>query len=314
MVTIYDVAKRVGCAPSTISKYITKHGYVSQQLGQRIALAIQELDYHYNGMARSLSTNTNNRIGIMVPFLNHPYFQGLVSAISEAATAVNKEVIIFPTKYDINREKHYLAELEHQLISGLIITSHALPYQEIAQYKRFGEIVFCETLADESVKSVNINRYSAFIDLFKTLKKNVKSNIGFLLIRPAKQSITTRDTLKAYQEVFHSPIPSNSIQYHCCTAPDGQKAVAKIIKKNPQLQVLLTEGDASAAGAFKYLQKIKHDHIMIIGQGNRLPSQLLNFSSIDQHITQIGQKAVALVLDHSARKKEDVSFNIIWRK
>lgn len=54
MTTIYDIAKKVGCAPSTVSKYITKHGYVSQAMGQKIASAMRELNYHYNGVARWL--------------------------------------------------------------------------------------------------------------------------------------------------------------------------------------------------------------------------------------------------------------------
>lgn len=90
MTTIYDVAKAVGCAPSTVSKYITKNGYVSQQMADKISAAMVKLDYHYNGIARSLSTSTNNRIGIMVPFLDHPYFQSLINAISTAAATARQ--------------------------------------------------------------------------------------------------------------------------------------------------------------------------------------------------------------------------------
>ncbi|WP_367329322.1 LacI family DNA-binding transcriptional regulator [Limosilactobacillus sp.] len=72
MTTIYDIAKLVGCAPSTVSKYITKHGYVSQALGEKIAAAMRDLDYHYNGIARILSTNSSNRIGVMVPLPRPP--------------------------------------------------------------------------------------------------------------------------------------------------------------------------------------------------------------------------------------------------
>lgn len=130
MTTIYDIAKRVGCAPSTVSKYITKHGYVSDQLGKRIATAMAELDYHYNGIARALSTNSNNRIGVMVPFLDHPYFQGLVNAICSAAATADKEVTIFTTEYAPAKEEKCLADLEHRMIDSLIVTSHALPAQQ----------------------------------------------------------------------------------------------------------------------------------------------------------------------------------------
>ena len=44
MTTIYDVAKEVGCAPSTVSKYITKHGNVSKKMAAKIDRAMVKLD------------------------------------------------------------------------------------------------------------------------------------------------------------------------------------------------------------------------------------------------------------------------------
>lgn len=207
MTTIYDIAKKVGCAPSTVSKYITKHGYVSQAMGQKIASAMRELNYHYNGVARALSTSTNNRIGVMVPFLDHPYFQGLVAAIACAASDVNKTITIFPTAYSVDSERQYIAELEHRLIDGLIITSHALSYQEIIKADTDRPIVFCETIADPAVRSVNVDRYTTFIKLFQTLKEQGYERIGCLFIRQPQRSITTRETLSAYQQVFGKSIP-----------------------------------------------------------------------------------------------------------
>lgn len=162
MTTIYDIAKKVGCAPSSVSKYITKHGYVSQALGEKIAQAMVDLDYHYNGLARNLSNGTNNRIGVMVPFLSHPYFQQLITAVSMAATQSGKEVVIMPTVYDPAKEKRYLEELEHNLVGSLIITSHALPTATCAAYRKFGPIVFCKDANDAPGSCIITNREQVY--------------------------------------------------------------------------------------------------------------------------------------------------------
>lgn len=181
MKTIYDVAKEVGCAPSTVSKYITKNGYVSRQMGLKIQAAMVKLDYHYNGVARILSTKQNNRIGIIVPFLDHPYFQRLVNAISMAAAQAGKEVVILPTNYQQGREINYLQELAHNLFDSLIITSHSLSNKEIAKYGKFGRIVFCEQTDINNASYVTNNRQQTYQRMFKKLTKWNLHKIGFYL-------------------------------------------------------------------------------------------------------------------------------------
>lgn len=312
MTTIYDIAKKVGCAPSTVSKYITKHGYVSRALGERIATAMREMDYHYNGLARALSTSTCNRVGVIVPFLDHPYFQGLVNAISEALAKAGKEVVIFPTRYSIANEHRALDELTHHLVEGLIVTSHALPRQEICQYQAAGPIVFCETVTGSATKAVNIDRSSAMRDLFQTLKQQQLTRIGFLFIRHPEHSVTTTEILAAYQQVFNCWPDPTLLNYHCRSFADGQKATKQLLTARPAVQALLTESDITAAGAQQVIKQ-QAKPVIIIGQGNHLLSSLLHFSSIDQHLSEIGQQAVDLVLNRATDPEKEIKFNFIWR-
>jgi DNA-binding LacI/PurR family transcriptional regulator len=310
LATIYDVAKAVGCAPSTVSKYLTKNGYVSAQLGERIAKAMQELDYHYNGMAVNLSKNINDRIGVLVPLLDHPYFQELTSAISIAAAKQGKEVVLMPTNYQTAREQRFLDELEHRLVGSLIVTSHQLPYQKISQYQRFGSLVFCEDLADDDLKTVRTNRLAVFKQLFERLKKEGDRKIGFLMIRPADQSRSTREAFQAYRAVFGRQPNSDYVRYSCRTLADGRRRMHELLPVN--LDAVLTEGDATAAGAFQELRRAGQQTV-VIGQGNQLPSQLLGFTSIDQCFRQMGQAAVDLALHKQDQISREIKFKIIWR-
>lgn len=313
MTTIYDIAKKVGCAPSSVSKYITKHGYVSQALGEKIAQAMVDLDYHYNGLARNLSNGTNNRIGVMVPFLSHPYFQQLITAISMAATQSGKEVVIMPTVYDPAKEKRYLEELEHNLVGSLIITSHALPTATCAAYRKFGPIVFCKDANDAPGSCIVTNREQVYRDVFTKLQRLGKTHIGLLFIRTAKESRTTAETLSAYRHIFKTEPPKELVRYAGHTFEDGAAAMEAFYSADSNIQAVLTESDVSAAGAFKNAQAHKLP-VIVIGQGNQLISRLLGFSSIDQHLAEIGEKAVNLVLDDDPRESNLlVNFDVHWR-
>ncbi|MRN06512.1 LacI family DNA-binding transcriptional regulator [Lactobacillus sp. 0.1XD8-4] len=310
MSTIYDVAKEAGCAPSSVSKFITKHGYVSNKLGNKITAAMAKLDYHYNGLARNLSTKTNNRIGVIVPFLDHPYFQGLVNAIILEASKISKEVVILPTAYNANREQQYLQELEHNMVSSLIITSHSLPYAKIYPYQRFGKIVFCENSNHQQTRCVFNNRKEIFEKLFTTLKQKEITNFGFMFIRNPQDSKTTKETFEAFKKIFnHYPQPERII-YNCRTAEDGKNGYLKLKRTIPNLQIVLSESDISAAGAY---QARGNSDTLIIGQGNQLVSKLLRFTSIDQHLDETGILALKLATEATSTMKEKVNFDIIWR-
>ncbi|MEE6647343.1 hypothetical protein PS395_05705 [Limosilactobacillus pontis] len=58
----------------------------------------------------------------------------------------------------------------------------------------------------------------------------------------------------------------------------------ELLATTPNLQVILTESDISAAGA----RQVAGPKVVVIGQGNQLLSQLLGFPSIDQHLDTIG--------------------------
>lgn len=52
MVSIRDIAKQSGYSISTVSRYINKSGYVSQEAAETISAIIKELDYSPSQIAR----------------------------------------------------------------------------------------------------------------------------------------------------------------------------------------------------------------------------------------------------------------------
>ncbi len=75
MSTIRQVAEKAGVSTSTVSRYISQNGYVSQKASQKIEQAIRELHYVPNFLAQSLKTKKKSTCWITTsryfkPFLS----------------------------------------------------------------------------------------------------------------------------------------------------------------------------------------------------------------------------------------------------
>lgn len=86
-----------------------------------------------------------------------------------------------PTNYDTGLEQLYLDRLEHQLIGQLIITSHALPLEQIVNYQKFAPIVVCERSAHLPIRSVYNDRLGTFKQLFGKSRQQDKLILGWFL-------------------------------------------------------------------------------------------------------------------------------------
>ena len=60
-VTIKDIAKRVGVAPSTVSRVVNGSASISEETKSRILQVMEELDYRPNRMASALATSGTPR-------------------------------------------------------------------------------------------------------------------------------------------------------------------------------------------------------------------------------------------------------------
>ena len=74
MATLKDVAKETGLTVSTVSRVLNNRGYISADARERVYEAMKRLNYQPNELARSLSKQTTNTIGVIVPHIDHPYF------------------------------------------------------------------------------------------------------------------------------------------------------------------------------------------------------------------------------------------------
>jgi len=290
MSNIRDVAKRSGHSVSTVSRVINNLSYVADDTKQDILQAMEELDYHPNDVARALSTGKTYMVGVVLPYIDIPYFQKLVSAITEAAFKENYQVTLLPSDYNAKNEIKYLEMLKHQSFDGLIFTSRTIPFEKIMEYQQYGTITCCEDTFDYPISCAYTNREESYTKVFDLLRRLKFEHIGVTLTRSEEYSQSTRQTKGSYEKVFGKKITPKHLYMGTQGYSEGVKAAKYLVERDPKLQVVFANSDQVAAGVLSELHKMNID-IPVIGQEDLDYSRLMNFSTIDHKLIEIGEYA-----------------------
>ena len=85
MSTLKDVAKECGLSVTTVSRALNNRGYISKEAHEKIQAAMKKLNYQPNEIARSLSKQSSNSIGVIMPYIDQPFFSRLLNYLDVEA-------------------------------------------------------------------------------------------------------------------------------------------------------------------------------------------------------------------------------------
>lgn len=152
MATVKDVAKLAGVGSGTVSRYISGTGSVSRKSAEKVAHAIEQLNYRPNSMARSLSSRRSDLIGVWVPSLEGPYYHMMIRTIESALRLHGKHMILANAE-DARSNEDRLAHLDYLInrdCDGILISSSLQSEFELARYaEKFSNLVVMNHRTDE---------------------------------------------------------------------------------------------------------------------------------------------------------------------
>lgn len=125
MTTIYDIAKKTGYSPTTVSKVFNNYADVSKKTRQKILAAAEELGYLPNFHARSLTTKRSWTIGMLYlePSgigLRHPFFGGVIEGFKSVAVSHGYD-LMFISKDIGGKPSSYLEHCKIRGIEGVVV-------------------------------------------------------------------------------------------------------------------------------------------------------------------------------------------------
>src|SRR5215813_14074762 len=129
---IYEVAKRAGVSPSTVSRVLSQPEVVSAKTRTRVLRAVDVLGYAPNSAAKNLRTLRTGKLLVTVPDISNPFFALILQGIEDAAQRDGYAVLLGDTQHEEAREERYALMLKRKEADGLIVLGHRLPKEAAA--------------------------------------------------------------------------------------------------------------------------------------------------------------------------------------
>lgn len=125
MTTIYDIAKKIGMSPTTVSKALNNYSDVSAKTKEKVLRVSKEMGYVPNLTARSLKTNRSYLVGVMFSEnigigLEHQYFSVVLENFRKKMGAFGYDTI-FINKTIGEQEVGYLEHCKYRNVDGVFV-------------------------------------------------------------------------------------------------------------------------------------------------------------------------------------------------
>ena len=151
-----DVAERAGVSVTSVSHVINETRPASVELRQRVLMAMRELGYQPNLLARSLRSGKTHTVGIIVPDNANPFFAEIIRGIEDISFEHGYSLILCNSDADLDKEAHYIDVLTEKQVDGILFMAAGISTDHIRslQQRRVPVVVVDREVPDVAVDMV----------------------------------------------------------------------------------------------------------------------------------------------------------------
>ncbi|MEH7352541.1 LacI family DNA-binding transcriptional regulator [Neobacillus drentensis] len=318
MTNIRELAKMAGVSVTTVSRVLNNHPYVSEEKRNAVLAAIQESNYQPNINAIHLSMGKTFLVGVVVPFIDHPYFALLIKGMAIEALENNYKLVLFQSNYEESKELEALQMLKQKQIDTLIICSRICCWSTIEEFTPYGPIVLCEDTRGKNIASTYVDHYKTFIFALEYLYHKGHRKIGYSIGR--KSGSNSKFRAMAYKDFlkdYHLPNNPSYIFEQYLNFEDGEQIIARIKQMTDPPTALLITSDEVAAGIVTCAQQqnisIPGD-LALIGFNNQPIAKMMNITTIDIPLVEMGRKLFLQGIVDNEASYQEIPVTLIERQ
>lgn len=160
-ITSLDVAQLAGVSQPTVSRVFSTGSNVTATLKERVENAARELGYRPNTLARSLITGKSCTIGVIVAYLDNPFYSEALEKLSSELKAQGYHILIFFAA-NLEEEIDPVVEelLDHQ-VDGIILASVSMSNMLTKRLESIGLpfVLFNRGQVGDNIASVTAANY-----------------------------------------------------------------------------------------------------------------------------------------------------------
>jgi LacI family transcriptional regulator len=306
-ITQKDIAEKLNVSRITVSKALRDHPDISQSMKKKIKMAVEEMGYSPNLIAKQLTLQRTYTLGIVIPDLENSFFAYLVDSMIDSSTERNYQIILTVSREKEVLERNNILKLIGMRVDGLLIcVSQETSDQKVFQYAHKVRIPL--VFFDRAIKGMDFS-YVSFNDRIATIEAlNQLISSGYNKIAHfAGYSFTSigSERCNGYKEALINngiPIREEWIIEGGYEIEDGIRAFEKLKATGKLPEIILAVNDRVASGTYKAMRKAGlkiPDDIGIMGYGFSETAHLFSptLSIINQDPRKMGRIAVNLLID-----------------
>lgn len=311
--TIADVAKLANVSKSTVSQYLNKrYQYMAEETKEQITLAIKELGYQPNIVARSLKQKTTKTIGLIAANIVHSFSTQIIRTVENVCHEHGFHLMICNADDDPQKEKEYIQSLMAKQVDGIIAfpTGGNLELYENMIESKY-PIVFVDRIVNEiSIPSVLLdNENAAMIAVQHFIDKGYE-RIGIMTTTIIRNITPRIERIRGYKKAFEvNGIPINEDYIKSLEIERMQEGIREMFETEPRPQAILAGNDLTLIEVLKYIKvnnlEIPNDIALIgIDDVSFASFYYPPITTIAQPIQDIGKRAANLLLDKINKKEQ----------
>ncbi|MCK4746196.1 MAG: LacI family DNA-binding transcriptional regulator, partial [Bacteroidales bacterium] len=314
-VTIKDIARELGVSPSTVSRALKDHPDISPATKKQVRDLVEKLKYKPNAVALSLRSRKSNTIAVVVPEIVHHFFSSVISGIEDVAMDAGYNVMIFQSNEMYEREVLIIQALASNQADGVLVSISKTS-------KKFGHL---KELMDEGLPLVFFDRACEEIEADKVIVDDFNGAFNAVehLIRTGCKRIAhfsapqhlqigyqrKRGYISALEK--NGIEPDEALMVKCDTMEEALKITPDIMRLENPPDAIFAVNDLTATGALKVLKQMRFripEDVSIIGFTDGLVAVVTDppLTSVSQHASEIGKKAMVMLLKRIEATEEDL--------
>ena len=234
-VTLREVAELAGVSRSAVSRTFTEGASVSKSTRSKVEAAAEQLGYHPNALASSLSTGRTKMVGLVSDNFRNPLFLQVFDLITQGLQDHGLRPLLVNLAGETD-PLHTVQMLRQYSVDGVILASSTLP-QTFVQTIRDAKVPVVHSFAryrsDPIVDSVGINNRRCGQMAAETLIARGYRRIAFM--GGPEAATSTMDRLAGFMEVAGAAAHVD-VSYSFCEAYSfdaGRKEMTRLLGGDP---------------------------------------------------------------------------------
>ncbi|GAA2981192.1 LacI family DNA-binding transcriptional regulator [Lentilactobacillus parakefiri] len=315
MVTIRDIARRLGLSVSTVSRALNDNKRISLKTRRNVKKTADLMGYQPNYNAKNLTNREANTVGVVFPVNNRVvdniFYVGILRGINAQLNRRNYVLSIAigdSTEQVIENVKSMItrAQIKHFI---LLYSHQNDPVIEMLQKEDVDFVTIGKSAAGQNWLYVDNDNVQAGFDGTNYLIDHyhcqnpifVQTHNGW-----PYEIDRRKGYLAAMKQVDKLPV--------VLSTQDNDELEDQFIRDNPQMDGIVAIDDYSGLQMYHRFKMINpNKNVEVLGYNNSLPSELTDqhFHSVDIHPDEMGQSAVKLLLDKPAEDEQAIDHIIV---